>query len=74
MSIENKSYPDIKVPTLRGANIEEFDIVFTAAVKIQNVLIRITLDQLLRSYAVGNYNTAWNMNGEKPNVCASLRR
>ena len=41
---ENQSHPDMKAPTLKGTNFEEFDLAFTSAVRRQNALIVIPLD------------------------------
>ena len=34
----------MKVPTLIGTNFEEFDLAFTAEVRLQNALVLIPLD------------------------------
>ena len=41
---DNQSHPDMKLPTLTGANFEEFDLAFTATARIYNSLIGIPLD------------------------------
>ena len=38
----------MEVPTLIGTNFEEFDLYFTATVRIQNALIGTPLDYLIR--------------------------
>ena len=72
--IYNHYHPDMKVPTLRGTNVEEFDLSFTATSRINNNSIGIPLDYILRPDAVGNYNMAWNYHDEKLKFCANLRR
>ena len=62
----------MKVPTLTGANFEEFDLDFTAAVRRKNYLIEIPLNYLLRPYSVGNYSASWKSSEEKLRFCAKL--
>ena len=63
----------MKVYTLTGTNFEEFDIAFTASVRMQNSLIGIPLYYLLRPDAVINYNADWNKREEKIIFCSSLQ-
>ena len=63
----------MKVYTLTGTNFEEFDIAFTASVRMQNSLIGIPLYYLLRPDAVINYNADWNKCEEKLIFCSSLQ-
>ena len=58
--IENQSHTDMKVPTLTGTSFEELDLDFTSTLRIQNHVIVIPLDCLLRPDAVLNYNANCN--------------
>ena len=62
----------MKVSTLTGTNVEDFDLAFTATVRRQNALIGIPLDYLKWSDTVGNYNLAWNTREENLKLYASL--
>ena len=50
----------MKVPTLIGTNIEEFDLALTSEVRRQNDLIETPLYYLLRKDAVGKYDADWS--------------
>ena len=63
----------MKVPTITGTNIEEFDMDFTAKVRSQNNITGISLDYLLRKDTIVNYNAAYNSWEENLKFCDNLQ-
>ena len=72
-SRDSQSNLDVKVTTLTGTNIEEFDLAFTSAFRRHNSIIGITLDYLLSTDEVRSYNVSCNSCEKKLKFCDSLR-
>ena len=65
--------PSMDVPKLTHDNFDEFNTAFSAVVARQTSRAGVSLDYLLRSEAIGNYNNVYETREEKLKACVGLQ-